>query len=399
MTTVRVHLDDATGTVPVGTSRITRARGIDTTEFTYDDSFLAGAGWDISPDLPVRTGSSVTEGLPGALDDAAPDTWGRNLITRRLAAEARDGGHVAPTPTEVDYLLGVNDFTRQGALRFCGEDGDAFLAVSDEAPGLVDLDALYDAARAVDDGEELDSAVATLLAAGSGSLGGARPKASVSDGGTLYIAKFPRSDDPWDVMRWEATALDLASECGLRTPTYRLIEVADVPVLLVERFDRAGDHRIPYLSARSLIGVRDGTTGDYLELVDALTAYGSAVTADLDELWRRIAFSVALNNVDDHMRNHAALRAPGGWRLSPVFDVNPDARPNAPSASSIAGATAPAARLDALIATADRFGLTPTEAQQRWNTTREAVSSWRTVASRHGIPDREQDRFAATLNR
>ena len=130
-----------------------------------------------------------------------------------------------------------------------------------------------------------------------------------------------------------------------------------------------------------------------------LTAHGSAVTADLDELWRRIAFSVALNNVDDHMRNHAALRAPGGWRLSPVFDVNPDARPSAPSASSIAGATAPAARFDALIATADRFGLTATEAQQRWNTTRDAVSSWRTVASRHGIPDREQDRFAATLDR
>ena len=269
MTTVRVHLDDAAGTVPVGTARITRARGIDTTEFTYDHSFLAGAGWDISPDLPVRTGSSVTEGLPGALDDAAPDSWGRNLITRRLAAEARDGGHVAPAPTEVDYLLGVSDVTRQGALRFCDEAGDAFLAVSDEVPGLVGLDALYDAARSVDDGEELDSAVAALLAAGSGSLGGARPKASVSDGGTLYIAKFPRSDDPWDVMRWEAVALELAAECGLRTPTHRLIEVADVPVLLVERFDRAGDHRIPYLSARSLIGARDGTTGDYLELVDA----------------------------------------------------------------------------------------------------------------------------------
>lgn len=399
MTTVRVHVDASDGTVPVGTARITRSRGIDTTEFTYDDTFLAGPGWDVSPDLPVRAGSSIIEGLPGALDDSAPDTWGRNLITRRLAAEARDAGHVAPTPTEVDYLLGVDDFTRQGALRYRRDDSEPFLAPSNDVPRLLALGALYEATRAVIDGLDAEVAVSTLLDAGSGSLGGARPKASVLDENVLYVAKFPRGDDPWDVMRWEAVALDLADSCGLRTPPHHLVEVGDVPVLLVERFDRDGTRRIPYLSARSLIGTRDGASRDYLELVDALTEHGSDVRADLDELWRRIAFSIALNNVDDHMRNHATLRGRGGWTLSPVFDVNPDARENAPSASSIAGATAPSARFGALMATADRFGLEAEEAKHRWDDIVHVVSSWRTIASRHGIPANEQDEFAPVLDR
>lgn len=399
MTTIQVHVAASDGTTHVGTAHIIRSRGIDTTEFTYDDAFLAGPGWDISPDLPVRTGSSVTEGLPGALDDAAPDSWGRNLIARRRAAEARESGHVAPTSTEVDYLLGVNDFTRQGALRFRLADSEPFLAVSGGVPRLVRLGALHEATRAVSDGDDADAAVSMLLDAGSGSLGGARPKASVTDGNVLYVAKFPRSDDPWDVMRWEAVALDLADRCGLRTPRHDLVEVGDVPVLLVERFDRDGDHRIPYLSARSLIGARDDASRDYLEFVDAVTEHGSDVNADLDELWRRIAFSIALNNVDDHMRNHAVLRARGGWTLSPVFDVNPDARENAPSATSIGGSTSPTARLDALLATADRFGLESREAEQRWRAILNCTSSWRAVAAARGIPPDEQDQFSGVFDR
>lgn len=400
MTTVQVHVEARDGTVHVGTARITRSRGIDTTEFVYAPEFLAGPGWEVSPDLPVRAGSSVIEGLPGALDDSAPDTWGRNLIARRLAAQARDAGHVAPTPTEVDYLLGVNDLTRQGALRYRRDDDGPFLAASNAVPRLVQLSELYEATRAVDvaDGADADAAVSALLDAGSGSLGGARPKASVTDGGRLYVAKFPRGDDRWDVIRWEAVALDLAERGGLRTPQHDLLDVGGVPVLLVERFDREGDDRIPFLSARSLIGAHDEAARDYLELVDALTEHGSNVRADLDELWRRIAFSIALNNVDDHMRNHATLRGPGGWTLSPVFDVNPDPT-TAPSASSIAGETSPAGRLRALLATADRFGLSEAEAKDRWHQIVGVVANWRAVASTREIPTNEQDRFAAVLDR
>lgn len=399
MTAIRVYVDSSTGTVPVGTARVTRVRGVDTTEFTYDASFLSGPGWAVSPDLPVHTGRSVVEGLPGALDDSTPDTWGRNLITRRLASQARAAGHAAPTPTEVDYLLGVNDLSRQGALRFCLDDDAPFLAEGSDVPRLLELETLLEATRQVAEGADADDAVATLLAAGSGSLGGARPKASVSDGTTLYIAKFPHHDDPWDVMRWEAVALDLAAECGLRTPAHRLIEVGRDPVLLVERFDRDGSGRIPYLSARSLIGARDGGSCDYLELVDALTEHGSDVGADLVELWRRIAFSIVINNIDDHMRNHAVLRAPGGWTLSPIFDVNPDRRPAAPRVTSVAGATAAEECLQALLGTADRFGLEPSAANQLWRDLLEIITQWRTFASRNEISNAAQDEFAPALDR
>lgn len=399
MTAIQVHIDTPDGTVRVGTARVTRSRGIDTTEFSYHEAFLAGPGWEVSPDLPVRTGSSVVEGLPGALDDSAPDSWGRNLITRRLAARAREAGHVTPTPTEVDYLLGASDLTRQGALRYRLDDREPFLAASNGVPHIVQLGELHEATRAVADGTDADAAVATLLDAGSGSLGGARPKASVTDGKTLYLAKFPQGDDPWDVIRWEAVALDLAESCGLRTPPHRLHDVGGFPVVLVERFDRDGDQRIPFVSARSLIGAGDGAARDYLELVDALTEHGSDVRADLDELWQRAAFSIALNNVDDHMRNHAALRGAGGWTLSPIFDVNPDPRPTASSASSIAGETSPLARLTALMTTADRFGLGEAEAKERWHQILEVVSTWRAVASTHDIPTGQQDEFAGVLDR
>lgn len=399
MTAIRVHVDSSAGTVPVGTARISRVRGVETTEFTYDDGFLSGPGWEISPDLPLHVRGSVIEGLPGALDDSAPELWGRNLITRRLAAQARDAGHIAPTPTEVDYLLGVNDLTRQGALRFCLGDDQSFLAASAGVPRLLELEMLLEATRQVARGNDADEAVAMLLAAGSGSLGGARPKASVTDGTTLHIAKFPKHDDPWDVMRWEAVALDLAAECGLRTPAYQLIEVGRYPVLLVERFDRDGDRRIPYLSARSLIGARSGGSCDYLELVEGLTDHGSDVSADLVELWRRIAFSVAINNTDDHMRNHAVLRTGGGWMLSPIFDVNPDPRPAARRVTSIAGANAAEACRRALFAAAPSFGLEPADAEQLWRDLLDVTVRWRDFAIRNGITDAARDEFAPVLDR
>ena len=398
MTAIRVHVDGPSGTRPVGTARINRLRGVETTDFSYDQSFVSGPGWAVSPDLPLQTTGPVVEGLPGALDDCAPDTWGRNLITRRLASQARDTGHGAPTPTEVDFLLGVNDLTRQGALRFCLDDDQQFLAEGADVPRIIDLEALLDATRQVTDSPDADDAVATLLAAGSGSLGGARPKASVTDGPTLHVAKFPHPDDAWDVMRWEAVALDLAAACDLRTPAHRLIEVGRDSVLLVERFDRDGSHRIPYLSARSLIGARD-RSADYLEVVDGLTEHGSNVAADLVELWRRIAFSIAINNTDDHLRNHAFLRARNGWILSPIFDVNPDPRPAAHRVTSIAGATIAQESRHALFTAAPKFGLDPTDAERLWRGLVEVTAEWRSIAAANGIIETAQNEFAPVLDR
>lgn len=398
MTDVRVHLDAPDGPVVAGTARMVRVRGVDTTEFVYDDAFLAGRGWELSPDLPLLHGRAVVEGLPGALLDSAPDTWGRNLITRRMAARARDAGHPAPMPTEVDHLLGVADSTRQGALRFCIDDGP-YLARLDEVPRVVELERLLGAAERVVDDHDAADAVEELLDAGTGSLGGARPKASVRDGESLSIAKFPHRDDRWDVIRWEATVLDLAEACGLRTPARRLVEIGGRAVLVVERFDRAEGRRVPYLSARSLVGARVGARGDYLELAEKITTHGSDVTADLGELWSRIAFSVAVNNVDDHLRNHGFLRGDGGWTLSPIFDVNPDPRPAAERSTAIGGTTEPRASLDALFRLAPAFDLTVDEAHDRWRELVGVVANWRDCADERGIPESEQDAFAAVLDR
>lgn len=399
MTTVRVHLDGPVGTTPVGTARIVHARGVDSTEFTYDDAWLSGPGWAISPDLPVRAGGAVVEGLPGALADCAPDAWGRNLLTRRRAVLAGGGG---PSPTEADFLLGVHDESRQGALRLCDEDGGPFLAEVGGVPGLLELESLLDASRAVAShaaGGGADEAVAALLAAGSGSLGGARPKASVVEGEGLHLAKFPQSADRWDVIRWEAVALDLAAACGLPVPAHRLVEVGRVPVLLVRRFDRDGDTRVPYVSAQTLVGRRPGQAADYLELAEAIADHGADVAADLAGLWRRIAFSLAINNVDDHLRNHGLLRAGGGWTLSPVFDVNPDPRLAAQRVTPIAGASTSVAGVEALLANAARFGLTPTDARGVWQEVCGAVAGWRVAADAAGVSSQEQDTFAPSLDR
>lgn len=399
MTGVEVYLDTGGRTSIVGTARILRLRGVDTTEFTYDDGFLAGRGWEISPDLPIAQGRAVLQGLPGALLDSAPDAWGRNLIVRRAAARAREAGHVSPTLTEADHLLGVADSTRQGALRFRLAGEGPYLAEGTEVPQLVDLATLLHAATRVVENSDAHDAVETLLDAGSGSLGGARPKASVSDAAVLYVAKFPHPQDRWDIMRWEAVALDLAEACGLRTPARRLLDIGGTAVLLVERFDRVDGRRIPYLSGQSLVGAEVGARCDYLELAEALTTHGSDVTADLEELWRRIAFSVAVNNTDDHMRNHGALRSKGGWTLSPVFDVNPDPNPAARRMTSISGATAPQACLEALFQIASAFDLGEAEATAHWRDLVAVTSGWRRYASDRGINDAEQAEFAPVLDR
>lgn len=397
MTEIAVHLDTPEGPVAVGTASVTRLRGTTTTRFAYHPSYMAGPGWDLSPDLPVVGGEAIVEDLPGALADSAPDAWGRNLIARRAARAAASTGGWAPTLGEVDYLLGVSDLTRHGALRY--STGGDFLADGTEVPRLVELDQLLAHATAVAEGRTgADAAVDALLDAGTGSLGGARPKASVIDGGDLAIAKFPHPDDRWDVMRWEAVALDLARSCGLDVPDHRLEEVGSQPVLLVRRFDRRGSERIPFLSARSLVGA-SGVVGDYLEIAEAIADHGSDVERDLIELWRRIALSIALNNTDDHLQNHGFLRSGGGWKLSPLFDVNPNPDPRASRVTSIAGETAPARCLPALVGAADRFGLTAAAAERLWEEVVDGVRRWRDAAAVLGIAGEACDRFAAALDR
>ena len=390
-----------------GVAYISERRGVVSTVFEYDPSYLERPGArPVSPDLPLTMSAHRVSGLPGAMADSAPDRWGRTLIRKRALAESRRSSQARPTLQEVDYLLGVGDATRQGALRYTLGEHEPFLAEdASGVPPIIELPRLLRAADAVSgrasDGDDW-SAVKTLLAAGTGTLGGARPKATVRSDRGLLIAKFPHHGDEWDVMAWEKTALDLAETCGISTPGRELVDVDGRHVLLLERFDRdpGGDgRRIGYASGMSLIGGRDGGDHDYLDLSEAVSEVGGRVRADKLELWRRIALSVMINNVDDHMRNHGFLWRRGGWCLSPVFDINPDPDVDAARATSLAGAVQAEECREALLEVARDFGMTRDGATVELERIVAGTANWRQVAHANGVSRAEVADFAGTLDR
>lgn len=402
MTDLDIYIDTAGEPVRAGVAYFTARRSGVSTTFTYDPSYLAGATTaDLEPGLPRVAGQQYVDGLPGAFADSSPDRWGRNLIDKRRRAVQRETTRRLPAATAIDYLVGVSDITRQGDLRFTArDDPDGFLAPGHDVPKLVSLPTLLNAAdevgrSGVQTGDDL-GAVKSLLDAGSGSLGGARPKASVrADDGRLLIAKFPHPGDDWDVMAWEKTALDLAEAAGITTPVRRLTKVGSRSVLLLGRFDRSGSSRIGYISAMTLLGARDGDERDYADIAEALPAYGASVKRDLAELFRRVVFSVAIHNTDDHLRNHGLLRAEGGWSLSPVFDINPDPDIGKRRVTGIVGSVDddPAA----LLAFAGECRLSPQQARVQVEAVATAVAAWREVAVSNGIGPGEAGLFEESL--
>lgn len=387
--------------VDVGTAYFSRRRNTLTTSFRYHEEFLRQRGaYAIDPALGLYSGTQHTERLPGAFADCAPDRWGKNLIARRARAQALREGRTPSSLSDVDFLIGVSDLTRQGALRFRTAPDGPYLAPDLTVPKLVELPRLLNAADIVSEDGRHDelAAIKTLLEAGSGSLGGARPKASVRDGDRLLIAKFPHRADEWDVMAWEKTALDLAQRAGIDVPRSELLRVDGRSVIVVERFDRDGENRIGYISAMTLMQGRDGDAWDYTELAETLPEYGSRTSGDLRQLWRRIAYSVAIHNTDDHLRNHGFLRdGPSGWRMSPAFDVNPNPDVSEERATGIGGAHSGANGLSGLMTYADTFDLTEKEAKTVLREVEEATRDWRAVATANGISKAEQDRFEAAF--
>lgn len=326
---------------------------------------------------------------------------GRNLIRKRLRALDAEAGRTPRDVTEIDYLLGVTDLTRQGALRFTDADRGPtgpFLSDDSDVPKLLELPRLLHAAEQVELDRDDLGAVKELLDAGTGSLGGARPKASVRDGIRILIAKFASPRDEWDVIAWEKTALDLAERAGLRVPARRLQRINGRAVLLLHRFDRREDGtRIPYISAMTLLTARDGdsTEFDYVDLAEALTEHGDVtVKQDLAELWRRVAFSVAIHNTDDHLRNHGFLRGTAGWALSPLFDVNPNPDTAQERVIAIGTAHARGEELDGLMASAATFGLSQELAKRTLDDMFAATADWRQIATGNGIPERELERMS-----
>jgi serine/threonine-protein kinase HipA len=393
---VYVYLDDETGASRlVGEVFFTaRAGRLVSSTFRYGTDYLASAAaFAIDPALSLHAGAQNVSGLPGALQDCSPDRWGRNLIMKRARVAARVEHRASAALTDADFLLGVSDVTRQGALRFRAETSGEFLASGSSVPELIELPRLLRAADAVSRDDDL-AAIKELLDAGTGSLGGARPKASVRDSDRLLIAKFPHGSDEWDVVAWEKTALDLAEKSGVRVPRSRLVKIQGRSVLVLERFDRGHGRRVPYISAMTLLEAHDGDAHDYVEIAETLSDVGAFTTEDLRELWRRVAFSVLINNTDDHLRNHGFLRAPGGWRLSPAFDVNPDPDPGVSRQTGIGGAYDWAGAIDSLMTYAKEFRLTPKAAGETLATVAAAIAMWPESAAANGIRASEVTRFA-----
>jgi serine/threonine-protein kinase HipA len=374
--------------------------------FEYNNRWLENpVHFALEPALTLGPGpfhTSHGKALFGALGDSAPDRWGRSLIRRAERKLASAADRAPRTLLEIDYLLGATDETRQGALRFAESEGGPFLNDGSvgNVPPLLELPALLQASAHVEAEEDTDADLVLLLAPGS-SLGGARPKASVrGPAGRLFIAKFPSKSDEYDVVRWEGVALGLANRAGISVPTSRIEPVADRHVLLVNRFDRDGNRRIPFLSAMSLLGAEDGEGHSYLEIADALRQHGAAVATDLPQLWRRIVFNVLISNTDDHLRNHAVVHAgSSGWRLSPAYDMNPvpvDIKARMLS-TTISLDGDPTASLELALEVAGEFDVQESAAKEVAKEVGSVVSGWRSEAEKCGLSRREADRMSSAF--
>lgn len=369
-----------------------RRRNRESATFSYAVSYLENpASFEVDPALPLLDGLQQTPGkheIFGAFSDCAPDRWGRRLIGRAERRRAERTRETRRSLGEIDYLLGARDDMRQGALRFRDPDGGVFLAdEKDGVPALIGLPPLLRSSERIEREEGDDEDLAALLKGGS-SLGGARPKAHViDDGGRPAIAKFPRPEsDEWDVIRWEAVALELASRAGIEVPDAHLIDVDGRPVLTVDRFDRRAERRIPYVSAMTMLEAADRDQGSYLEISEVIETRSPAASDDLAELWRRIAFSILISNTDDHLRNHGFLRrSTAGWSLSPAFDLNPNPEPGPRHLSTAIDFDETEARIETLLSVRREFRLGERDALRVLKGVGEATSTWRDVAARNGL--------------
>jgi serine/threonine-protein kinase HipA len=374
-------------------------RDTESQTFSYDTDYLSQDGaYALDPLLPLFAGQQHTpaaRAIFGAFSDSAPDRWGRRLIARSERKRVKREGGTARSFGEIDYLLGVRDDLRQGALRFRDPESKSFLAADTGVPSLLELPKLLGAAERLERDEESEEELATLLRGGS-SLGGARPKAHVLDrGGRIAIAKFPSpAADEWDVMRWEAVAVQLARDAGIRVADSKLHVIDGKSVLVIERFDRAGMRRVGYVSALTMLERSNGDRGSYTEIADVIIRHSPHAARDLHELWRRIAFSILISNFDDHLRNHGFLRtSSSGWSLSPAFDVNPDPRPGERHLNTAVDLDDTEARVELLMDVAGEFRLTRLQALDVLGEVTRATTRWRVVAAKLAAGEDEIDRM------
>ncbi|TCP61422.1 serine/threonine-protein kinase HipA [Rhodovulum bhavnagarense] len=345
----------------VGTLRFESDGRRQSSAFEYDPAWLSfEGGFDISPSLPRQPGPFFSSGtrdnpraaLPGVISDATPDSWGRSLMRSALGNGL----------TEFDYLTLSDDRTRQGALRYLDEDGRQ-MADPDRplARRTLPLERLRALALAYDRDPARAEAEATELTGAVGSLGGARPKANVIAEDGLFIAKFTSERDGKPIEQIEVATLNLARDAGLRASAAQLaLGNTRHPVALIRRFDRRGDRRIPYMSARTALGGAE--SGTYDEMAEVIRRISKDPRADLEELFGRIAFTILVANTDDHLKNHGFLYlGDNRWGLAPAFDINPQPDRQRSLETPISELSGHDASIEALIEAAPFFDLGETD--------------------------------------
>jgi len=381
--------------------------------FAYDSAWLQGdTKFMLDPRLELYAGEQnplVDFPAFGIFMDSAPDRWGRVLMERSELLKAEQENRSARTLQETDFLLGVSDVVRMGALRFRLKEGSPY--VSDDelaAPPVTSLGELAQIARRIEEPgaenlPEYDKWLAMLVAPGT-SLGGARPKANFTQAdGTLWIAKFPARDDRYDVGGWEFVTRELARRCGIRVPAAKLARFSnDYSTYCTQRFDRLmgenGSTRRMYTSAMTLLERRDGQSeASYLDLAQAIEDFGARhhVEEDLHQLFRRVLFNVLIGNRDDHLRNHGFVRDTTGWRLSPAFDVNPNASKHEHGLTLDGKSAAP--DLSRVMATAELYRLTAAQANDIQSEVRRPLADWKQVAQSYGLRGNEITRMGAVI--
>jgi serine/threonine-protein kinase HipA len=400
------------GTCLVGTLWRHTNRGDAPLSFEYDSRWLNHANaFVLDPRLVLYRGEQHPAHPAqafGVFMDSSPDRWGRVLMERREAMNARRDSRPVRRLQEIDFLLGVHDLTRMGAIRLRESDDAPFLDNSLlGVPPVTDLPALARASRALeqDNAEEqpeYEQWLSLLMAPGT-SLGGARPKANFAQAdGSLWIAKFPSPMDRYDVGAWELLVQRLAQQAGIWVPPAQGLRLTERHTTYCsQRFDRqgpTGTERRMFSSAMTLLEATDGVTqASYLDLAQFISDAGAqgAIDQDLEQLFRRVLFNICIGNRDDHLRNHGFIRETTGWRLAPAFDVNPNPHRDHHTLTIDGNSSHP--DLEAAMATADLYRLNKSKAKALRAEIEHAVRSWQKIAQSLGLPRSEIARMAQVI--
>lgn len=393
----------------IGTLTSQELRGKNNFGFTYEKHWLEShKALLLDPDIQWFSGIQypTTKNIFGLFADSMPDTWGRTLMRRRAAQKAKEVSVKYNNLTEIDFLLGVNDTTRMGALRFKLQADGPFLDDDQTMPtppwtSIRELQYSAELLESDRDNAKVRKWLAMLIAPGS-SLGGARPKANIVDTkGQLWIAKFPSKNDSLDKAAWEYLAYRLAIKAKIQMAESKIEKVSGKHhTFYAKRFDRHFDKRIHFASAMTMTGNSEESIKDhvasYLEIAEFIQYSGSHITEDLHQLWRRIIFNIAISNTDDHLRNHGFILNKTGWQLSPAFDINPSIDKNGLALNITMDNNA--LDFDLAMSIGDYFKLKPSEMNNILKEVKNTVKNWEKMAIEIGIPRAERLIMAPAFN-